>query len=181
MKESQVRAWEVLGAVFITVAGSMLHFAFEWSGFWKPMALIAAVNESTWEHLKIAFWPALLWGLLEWIVWGRSKPNFLSAKAAGLLATPLLIVAVFYGYKAILGHHSLPLDILIFVLAVVVGQWLSHRVESRAPFSSAVRGAAPLVLLVLVVAFSLLSYRAPRNFLFEDPNYHQYGILRGVE
>src|SRR6056297_2623383 len=36
--------WEAAGAVFIIVAGSALHFAFDLSGQWRPAALFAAVN-----------------------------------------------------------------------------------------------------------------------------------------
>jgi hypothetical protein len=48
--------WELAGIVSIILAGSTLHFAFEWANYWRPAALIAAVNESTWEHLKLGFW-----------------------------------------------------------------------------------------------------------------------------
>ena len=56
--------WELIGAVFIVLAGSALHFVFAWTGGWRPVALVAAVNESIWEHLKLAFWPGFFWALL---------------------------------------------------------------------------------------------------------------------
>ncbi|MEM4188473.1 MAG: DUF6512 family protein, partial [Candidatus Hadarchaeum sp.] len=52
--------WTIAGTFFIIFFGSFLHFAFELSGNFRPLALIAAVNESTWEHLKLAFWPAFI-------------------------------------------------------------------------------------------------------------------------
>jgi hypothetical protein len=52
--------WETSGVLFIAVFGTFLHLAFELSNFWKPVAIIAAVNESTWEHLNMVFWPNLL-------------------------------------------------------------------------------------------------------------------------
>ena len=55
--------WELLGIVFIIVLGGALHFVFDLSGEWPPLALIAAVNESVWEHLKLGFWPALIYFL----------------------------------------------------------------------------------------------------------------------
>ena len=45
--------WELIGIVVIILAGSALHFVFEWTRYWPPEAVIAAVNESTWEHLKL--------------------------------------------------------------------------------------------------------------------------------
>jgi hypothetical protein len=51
--------WDAGGILFIAIFGTSLHFFFELSNFWKPVVIIAAVNESTWEHLKMAFWQGL--------------------------------------------------------------------------------------------------------------------------
>ena len=179
MDRSQIRRWEVTGILLISLTGSALHFVFEWSSSWRPLALFATVNESTWEHLKLAFWPALFYALAEWIVWGRSAPGFWAAKAFGLTAMPVAIVVLFYGYKALLGHDLLWLDISIFLVAVIIGQWLSYRLIIKPPSLPAQR-AAWLLLAMLIVAFSLLTYFAPRFFLFQDPHSHQYGILDGM-
>ena len=53
--------YELVGMVFIIILGTLLHFTFEWSGFQEIVGVFSAVNESVWEHLKIAFWPALLY------------------------------------------------------------------------------------------------------------------------
>ena len=42
------------------ILGSLLHFLFDWTGHNKFIGVIAAVNESYWEHIKIAVWPVLL-------------------------------------------------------------------------------------------------------------------------
>ena len=44
----------VIAIIFISVIGTLLHFMYEWSGHNKVVSLFAAVNESTWEHIKIA-------------------------------------------------------------------------------------------------------------------------------
>ena len=42
-----------------------LHFVYELSGFNWFAALFGSVNESTWEHLKLFFWPGLVCALVE--------------------------------------------------------------------------------------------------------------------
>ena len=37
----------------IAALGALLHFLYELSGCNKVVAIFAAVNESTWEHIKI--------------------------------------------------------------------------------------------------------------------------------
>ena len=43
--------WAVIPLI---VVGSVLHFAYDWSGHHRVVAVFAAVNESYWEHIKIA-------------------------------------------------------------------------------------------------------------------------------
>lgn len=43
--------------IFISVLGVLLHFTYEWSGDNAVVGLFSAVNESTWEHLKLLFFP----------------------------------------------------------------------------------------------------------------------------
>lgn len=100
-----VLRWELLGIPLIFFCGCALHFAFEWSGRLPVVASFAAVNESVWEHLKLAFWPSVAYAVLEYIAFGESEANFVIAKSTGILIMPLCIMVLFYGYTALLGHH----------------------------------------------------------------------------
>ena len=159
---------EALGAAVMILAGSALHFLFDWTGRWPPAALIAAVNESVWEHLKLAFWPGLLWSLLVWRRTGIPAARYFAAKGIGLFLTAALIVAIFTGYTSVLNDNLLVLDIGTFVLAVILGQMAAAGLMLRA---GGARGlvAAGLALLVLQVpAYALLSYFPPDLWLFTD-------------
>jgi hypothetical protein len=178
MSRKEIFRWEAAGAVFIVLAGSALHFVFEWTGGFRPVAWLAAVNESTWEHFKIGFWPALLFALIELLAWRGNRPvNFWAGKAACLWAMPLLIGTIFYGYKAVLGRHFLWADILLFVLAAAAGQYLSFRIIAGRPLAAARRRLAAAGLLLLILAFALSTYFPLRMFLFVDPRNGGYGIL----
>lgn len=170
--------WELSGIVIIFLSGSVLHFVFDWIGGWPPAALIAAVNESVWEHLKLAFWPGLIFALIEFLFLRTKTKNFWLAKTCGLFMMPVIIVAVFYGYTALTGRHILWLDIALFGLAVVTGQMISLALMVREPFGPKTRIAVAVVLALMIVAFSLFSYLPPRWPLFQDSSTGQYGILK---
>lgn len=157
----------VASAAFVVTAGSLLHFAWEWSGRNPVVAVFAAVNESTWEHLKLAFWPALLLAPVQRSLYGR-PPGWLVATALRALLPPFAIVCTFYGYTALLGTHLLVLDIATFVVAVVIGEVVGHRVMPR-EHGSAVRSTAGGALILATAAFATLSFQPPAFFLFEDP------------
>ena len=61
--------------IFISVLGVLLHFTYEWSGDNAVVGLFSAVNESTWEHLKLLFFPFLLLTILEVLLRGNMLPE----------------------------------------------------------------------------------------------------------
>jgi len=170
------RIWELAGIAVIFLVGSLFHFIFELSGGWRPVALIGAVNESVWEHLKIAFMPAFLYALIEYPFIGKRVNNFWLAKSLGLFAIPLSIIVLFYGYTAVLGHHYLPVDIFIFLAAIVAGQLLSCRVFSVPDKGLYWRIFGAILLAAMAAAFLLLTYYPPHIFLFRNPLTNGYGI-----
>ncbi|MEE4303883.1 MAG: DUF6512 family protein [Wenzhouxiangella sp.] len=162
-------AWLVLtvATVPIFLLGSILHFVYDWSGGWRPVALLGAVNESVWEHLKIAFWPAVLSGLFEWSILGRRYPSFWAARTLGLLVTPVTIAVVFYGYTALLGGHWLIADIGTFLVGIAAGQWVCYAALDWRPARST-RWLLRLVLIGLLVSFSCLTYWPLEWPLFQE-------------
>ena len=168
--------WELAGFIVISLAGSALHFVFEWSGYLRAVALIAAVNESTWEHLKLAFWPGLIFAAVEYPFLRARTKNFWVAKSLALWIMPVTIAVLFYAYKAVLGHRFFPLDLTVFFLAVGLGQWASYRVMTSPPVGSRTRQIAHLGLVLLTTAFCLFTYWPPQLFLFADPISGQFGI-----
>ncbi|MCJ7735172.1 MAG: DUF6512 family protein [Anaerolineales bacterium] len=175
---NKFQRWEIVGMLVIIGFGTTLHFWFEWTDYWRPVALIAAVNESTWEHFKMAFWPGLIFALIEYAFLKNETKNFLAAKFAGLLTMPIITMILFYGYTSLTGTHMLWADVIVFILSVIGGQWISLLILTRTeklPLS--IHRISQAGLLLMVLAFSFLSYFPLRNFIFAHPETGEYGIL----
>ena len=56
--KKQLIRWEVISVCWIILVGGFMHSVYKLSGYWQPIALIAPVNESIWEHQKMFFWPS---------------------------------------------------------------------------------------------------------------------------
>jgi hypothetical protein len=174
----KAQRWEIIGIFVIIGFGTTLHFWFEWTDYWRPMALIAAVNESTWEHFKMAFWPGLFFSLIEYPFLRDETNNFFVAKFAGLLSMPIITTILFYGYTSLAGTHLLWADVIIFILSVIGGQWISLIILTRTGiWRPYVKKLALGGLILMVLAFSTLSYFPRKNFLFADPRTGEFGIL----
>ncbi|TFG04111.1 hypothetical protein EU538_12770 [Candidatus Thorarchaeota archaeon] len=167
--------WEVFGIVFIVIIGSALHFVFDLAGGWRPLAIIAAVNESVWEHLKLGVWPALIYGLMEYRHINKLSSNFVFAKAIGILIIPVAITVLFYGYTAFTSH-ILAVDIAIFVIAVVLGQMTAYKILTAAPLPARTKKMGIVVVLLLMIAFATLTHYPPQLPIFRDPVSGGYGI-----
>jgi len=174
--KKNILIWELAGIIFIVVLGSVLHFAFEWSGRWTPIAPIAAVNESVWEHLKLGFWPALAYSILEYSRLRKSANNLGFAKTLGIYLIPITIVLLYYSYTAILGQGLLIVDILIFVEAVIVGQLVSYNLLVTSPLPKRLNRFAPIALVILAIIFVLFTFYPPQLPIFRDSVTGAYGI-----
>jgi hypothetical protein len=170
-------AWELVGVLFILVVGSSFHFVFEWTGESLLVAPFVPVNESVWEHLKMAFWPTLLWAFVERAPLRGRVNNFMLAKSVGILLMPFVIAAIFYAYTAVLGHHLLALDAGSFVAAILLGQFVSYRLltgDQRSPVDNRV---IPLFVILTAVAFVVFTFIPPHIGLFMDGPSGQFGIM----
>jgi len=125
IKSRSVLFWELIGTIFIIILGSVLHFAFEWSGNQPVVGVFSAVNESVWEHLKLAFWLALLFMLIEYAALKKKVNNFALAKTIGVYLMVIIIPIVFYSCTAMTGKSIFVIDISTFVVAVIIGQMSS--------------------------------------------------------
>ncbi len=175
---SKLLKCEIGGAIFTVLLGSALHFTFQWSNKFWLVGLFSAVNESTFEHLKLAVIPAVLWMLLERKLLKLKPPNFFLAKALGIYSMPILIVVLFYGYTALLGTNYLFLDISVFVLSVLLGYLISYKIMTMPPLSPQYNPLASSLLALLVLSFFLFTFFPPQIFLFQDLLSGGYGIIK---
>jgi ABC-type Fe3+-siderophore transport system permease subunit len=178
--EKQIFKWEFSGFLVTFGIGAMLHFVFEWSGHWPPVALFGAVNESTWEHLKMAFWPILLWLLVEGVLIKKKHVdvrNFVIAKAIGIYVTPLAIIVLYYSYEALGFTINLASGLSFFAIGVFLGYMASALVMSVRSWPKAMAIVGIVLLVFVTVCFSTFTYFPPQNVLFVDPPTGLYGIL----
>ena len=174
--------WEMWGILFIVLFGALLHFTFEFSGGWSPLGVISAVNESVWEHLKLAFWPAVIWTIIEFFFVQRQAkdagPNFILVKAIEAYIMPLVIVVIFYSYTAFTGDSILAVDLSSFVIAVVIGQIVSYKLWRSLRLSKVYNSLGLAMLVIGVLLFAIFTFYPPEAGIFQDPVTGGYGILR---
>lgn len=168
--------WELIGIAGISILGAVLHFAFELSGEWPPLGVIAAVNESVFEHLKLTFWPTLIYAAVTYRLLRQDTHNFLTAKTAAVYVMPVTIVVLFYGYTTLTGIDSVIVDILIFIVAVAVGQLVSYRILVTKQLPPWLKWLSLALMVVLALVYALLTFYPLHVPFFMDSVTGTYGI-----
>ena len=59
--------WNIAGLIATIIIGFLNHYIYKWSEKSSLVALIAPVNESVWEHLKLGLWAVILFSFIEYV------------------------------------------------------------------------------------------------------------------
>ncbi|HEY8364537.1 MAG TPA: DUF6512 family protein [Haloplasmataceae bacterium] len=159
--------WELIGIIFIAGIGVFLHYAFELSDYNQFIALIAPVNESLWEHLKMAFYGMVIYALVEYIFVGHTYKNFIFAKALSSLLACFLVAVLYYGYTSFL-DPKLYLDIIIFVVAIIIAQLISLGILKSKFYIKGLNYIGLLALFLTALLFASFTYDPPTDQLFKE-------------
>ena len=172
--KNKIKKFGIISTIFIIVLGTILHFTYEWSNNNPAVGAFSAVNESTWEHLKLLFFPILITTIIGYFYYGKNIPNFLCAKVYEIITAMGFTITVFYTYRGVLGIDIAVLNIIIFILAVIAGEFVNYLViNSNAKCNKKV---AVGVLAILTFLFVYFTYNTPEIGLFLDPVSGGYGI-----
>lgn len=174
--EGVCRRWRVGGFLFTAAAGTLLHFAYGWSGENPVVGAFSAVNESVWEHMKLLFVPLLVVAAAAAVFGGRCR-GYWTAKLTGALAGLLLIPMLYYGYTGALGIHVAWVDMAIFFVAAAAAFLLEGHLTERLPMRNGpLQAVAAAIFAALTVLFVWYTFAPPQLPVFLDPVTGTYGI-----
>lgn len=143
----------------ISIAGTLLHFLYKLSGKNPFIGLFSAVNESIWEHLKLIFFPALVWSVAAHFFNKKKYENDFAAALIGIFAAMFTIVSVYYTYKGILGFDIPAVDIALYYFSVLVFLTVRGMVRLNGMFSrKSTNIISIIILLVTAVLFMVFSF-----------------------
>ncbi len=164
-----LKRYTVLGIIFVWAGGTLAHFLYDWTGRNSLVGLFAPVNESIWEHMKLLFFPMLLYALFLCCRFRTDYPCLASSLCFGIVAGTLLIPALYYAYRYVLGRDIFILDIGIFILSTAAAFLLSYSLTR----SCRAKPWGPLLygmVLILFVCFLRFTCHPPALKIFEDPS-----------
>ena len=173
--KSSIRLSQLLGFAVTALGGTLLHFLYDWLGQASWIAPFSGVNESTWEHMKLLFWPMFLFAIVQSFFF-KDREDFWCIKLRGIVLGLILIPVIFYTYNGVIGKSPDWINIAIFFISAAI----SYICEGRLFHSENLRCRSPKpalgVLCVIALLFVVFTFATPEIGIFKDPLTGTYGI-----
>lgn len=160
--------WQFGGFSLTALLGTMLHFLYDWTNRSVLVATFSSVNESTWEHMKLLYFPLLIFALFQ-NRFSEDYKNFWCIKLTGILTGLILIPVIFYTYNGAFGRSPDWLNIAIFFISAAVTFFLEWRLFKKDHFHCRRSFWALAVIILIGVLFAVFTFAPPGIPLFENP------------
>ena len=148
--------------------GVLFHFIYEWSGKQLVVGFFSPVNESTWEHLKLVFFPILLISVTEYIIGGLQDSCFFCVKLKSALLGMLSVIVLFYTYSGVLGKNVDWINITIYFISMAIAYGYSYKKLSTG--DTACNSTFCIIgATVIIIVFMIFSVYPPTIGLFVVP------------
>lgn len=167
--------WQLIGSAVTSLGGTLLHFSYKWTGESPWVALFSGVNESTWEHMKLLFFPTFIFAAVQSFFF-KERQDFWCVKLKGILLGLALIPIIFYTYNGVIGRSPDWINIAIFFISASVvyiyetRQFYLEKTQCKSP------KLAFTILCIIALLFFVFTFFTPEIDIFKDPLTNSYGI-----
>ena len=173
MKKS-IGLWQLMGFATTSLVGTILHFLFDLTNNAIWIAPFSGVSESTWEHMKLLFWPMFAFAILQSFFFKDVK-CFWSIKLKGVLIGLALIPVIFYTYNGVIGKSPDWINITIFFTSAAIAYiYETKQFKNKTVCKSSMLPI--LTLCIIAFMFILFTFKTPEINIFKDPITGNYGI-----
>lgn len=170
-----IRLWQLFGFAVTSLGGTLLHFLYDWLGEAAWVAPFSGVNESTWEHMKLLFWPMLLYAIVQSFFF-KDRGDFWCVKFRGILLGLALIPLLFYTCNGVIGKTPDWFNIAIFFVSAAAAYLYEARLFERGTATCKRPRWAVAVLCGLAALFVVFTFLTPEIGVFRDPLTGSYGL-----
>ena len=167
MKEKYIY-WQAVGFGFTTLAGTLLHFLYDWTKQSIWAAPFSGINESTWEHMKLLFWPMFAFSIFQHFFF-KKETNYWQIKLAGTLVGLVLIPVLFYTYNGALGKSPDWINIAIFYISAAAAYFLEYRLLNNPCKTTIPQWLFFIGICLPGVLFIVFTFQPPSLPIFQSP------------
>ena len=169
---------KIIGVIIAFALCFPLHFLYDiFPSF--ITSIIAPVNESIWEHMKILFTSILFSGVIQKIIVKVKHLQYKNVCISNIIAAassiPIFLIIYLPIYYLI--GEVLPVTIFIMFIVIVISQIITLFII-KIKKDLKMENLSILFAIIIYILFGLLTYFPPEITLFKDPITLTYGIKK---
>ena len=162
--------YNLIAFFVIGILGAISHFVYEWSGDNYAVGLFFPVNESTWEHLKLLFFPTAIYSVFEYFLSHEKPKNYLQSVVFSVLCGMLWIIILFYTVKGVFGKSPDFINIGIYFISIIIMLCKKNKLIKEEKFNLSLFYWLAVAMAILVaILFIFWSYNPPSINIFLPP------------
>ena len=173
----QTGLWQLMGFALTSLGGTLLHFLYDWLGGAVSVAPFSGVNESTWEHMKLLFWPMFIFALVHSLFF-CDREDFWCIKLRAILLGLILIPIIFYTYNGVIGISPDWINIAIFFISAAISYLYEFRELKNGTLKCKNPKISFALLCIIAALFIAFTFYTPKIGIFKDPITGTYGIQK---
>lgn len=160
---------EIISYIIACGLGVLFHFVYKWTGEQRIIGFFFPVNESTWEHLKLVFYPITLVSIAEFFLLKTKNTCFSCIKFTAILISMLATIILFYSYSGILGTTIDWVNLVVYFISMAIAYIYSYRQFIK--HTPVVCNTTLCIILYALIAilFMIFSVYPPTIGLFRIP------------
>ncbi len=163
--------YNLIAFLFIGAVGAISHFIYEWSGYNHIIGYFVSINESTWEHLKLLFFPTVIFSFGEYFFVKREIKNYIPSVVISLCVCMISIITLFYTYKGFLGFNVDFINILTFYISLIIMLIVKSKLIETEKFKGENYALIFLTIgFLIALLFVFFTYNPPALGVFFPPN-----------
>lgn len=167
--------WQLFGFAVTALGGTLLHFLYELLDRAVWIAPFSGVNESTWEHMKLLFWPMFIFAIVQSFFF-KDYESFWCVKLRGILLGLSLIPVIFYTYNGVVGKSPDWINIAIFFISAAAAYiYETKKLNGTNTLCKSPR-ISFIILCIIGLLFVIFTFNTPEISIFKDPLTKTYGI-----
>ena len=167
----------IISFFVVSILGVLLHFTHKIFKKGILVHIFSAVNESTWEHMKLAFYPLVLTVFIHSFLTEFSHPGFWGVGFITVISSASLIPLLYYPIRFLLKREIIAISIGLYFVCILIAFLLEYfLIKDQIYLVSDTVGK--IGLLITFIAFAIFTFFPPRSSIFKDPIHKKYGEFK---
>lgn len=160
----------IWGTIICFIIAWIQHSAYEFLGKPQFLAFLLPVNESIWEHLKLAFYPVLIVVLCPWNNYIKSIPlkKRIVMSAISVILSQSIILFGYYGLKEGFLLEGLWVDLVLLIIGIIWGLFHGIMTENE-KIGNFFYYLSIVYLIAMILLFWRFSFYPPSYPVFQAP------------